>query len=639
MNTRPSNRYRTGLTSESPMLIYRDLATLLGLNEAIILSQLHFWLCQEKHFYDDRYWTYNTYEQWQEQFSFWSISTIRRALSSLKKRKLVITTDKYNKMSIDKTLWYTIDYDEYDNQWTDHVFNLNRRVGQNEQTDLFKLNTPITKDYPNNSNKEREEATRGQTPNPDDNSLSLYCIVRNLSNQNIEVVEESKYLKDWHDIIEYCPSKEEAENRVEELMEMERQSHLYDVMINKQNDVIVVLCMYSDEYRPQYSRVATSLTQKEAEKEARRLMNIEQQKSLYDVIGYPSKNVISYVPQGQYTYDEEDGLVVYKSGLTKEQAILKASELREKHKSPLPGNSLEQPSKPTLYEEIFCVTREHDKQLYEVRHYTDCIPDDSKFRDVECGYTFDEATTVANRYNVINLANSRYESTTKENAVVDTSGKGGGGSGDTYRKVGERVKIGPRFDVVSGEIDDTTVMTPNGMLMSVTPRIDDIFIPDVVPTLPGQPMTEPLPPQVQEIESALSTICRETHDGGKRSSRYRETAVTLHEMGATPEQVKAFGEWWNSGGGWHNDKPWLTNVKDDWHKFLNVQATLPIDHLWQEEAEPFLSGSKSFKALSSRVQEVMRKIVKEIGGKSNIYERDMGRYRGRFMELMLNGIH
>ncbi len=58
----------------------------IGLNEAIVLQQLHYWLrdtgsgmeC------DGVRWIYNTTEQWLEQFPFWSESTLKRAFASLK---------------------------------------------------------------------------------------------------------------------------------------------------------------------------------------------------------------------------------------------------------------------------------------------------------------------------------------------------------------------------------------------------------------------------------------------------------------------------------------------------------------------------------------------------------------------------
>lgn len=89
------------------------LATLIGLNEAIVLQQIHYWLKikekQQQDYIDNHYWVYNTYEQWQEQFPFWSIRTLKRVFTSLEKSGLLISSN-YNKAGFDKTKWYTIDY-------------------------------------------------------------------------------------------------------------------------------------------------------------------------------------------------------------------------------------------------------------------------------------------------------------------------------------------------------------------------------------------------------------------------------------------------------------------------------------------------------------------------------------------------
>lgn len=98
------------LIDENPILVLPTLAAKIGLNEAIFLQQLHYWLRQTQHWRDGRPWVYNKVAEWEKQFPFWSAPTIRRIVNNLREMGIVITTDKYNKMPIDKTLWYTIDY-------------------------------------------------------------------------------------------------------------------------------------------------------------------------------------------------------------------------------------------------------------------------------------------------------------------------------------------------------------------------------------------------------------------------------------------------------------------------------------------------------------------------------------------------
>ena len=94
-----------------------DLAKMIGLNEAIVLQQLDYWirLFREQndpsHFRDGEWWVYNTIEQWRkDNFPFWSESTIRRALESLIEKGLV-KRGRYNKFGYDRTFWYAIDHE------------------------------------------------------------------------------------------------------------------------------------------------------------------------------------------------------------------------------------------------------------------------------------------------------------------------------------------------------------------------------------------------------------------------------------------------------------------------------------------------------------------------------------------------
>jgi hypothetical protein len=106
------------LYDEQPIVIDRTLSKLLGLNEAIVLQQIHYWLKvnerKKQNFYDGRYWTYNSAKEWQENdFAFWSLKTIQRTFSNLEDQSILIVKN-YNADRRDRTKWYSIDYDELD---------------------------------------------------------------------------------------------------------------------------------------------------------------------------------------------------------------------------------------------------------------------------------------------------------------------------------------------------------------------------------------------------------------------------------------------------------------------------------------------------------------------------------------------
>jgi len=98
------------LLDEYPLLISPSLATAIGLNESIILQQLHYWLRKSQKIFEGRRWVYNTYKDWQKQFPFWSVNTIKRTITRLEKEHLVIAGN-FNKLKMDRTKWYTINYD------------------------------------------------------------------------------------------------------------------------------------------------------------------------------------------------------------------------------------------------------------------------------------------------------------------------------------------------------------------------------------------------------------------------------------------------------------------------------------------------------------------------------------------------
>ncbi|EIV7481118.1 conserved phage C-terminal domain-containing protein [Escherichia coli] len=100
------------LMPSRPIVINPDLAYSIGLNEAIALQQVNYWLKEttsglER---DGVRWIYNTTEQWLEQFPFWSESTLKRTFTRLKSLG-VLKVEQLNKSQRDMTNYYTINYE------------------------------------------------------------------------------------------------------------------------------------------------------------------------------------------------------------------------------------------------------------------------------------------------------------------------------------------------------------------------------------------------------------------------------------------------------------------------------------------------------------------------------------------------
>ena|GEM_PF-987094 len=105
------------LLDSQPLVIIPELAAKIGLNGAIVVQQIHYWVeinrKADKNHFDGHYWTYNTFEGWAEQFPFWSIKTIKRTMADLENSGLV-ATGNFNKLKMDHTKWYRLRYDMID---------------------------------------------------------------------------------------------------------------------------------------------------------------------------------------------------------------------------------------------------------------------------------------------------------------------------------------------------------------------------------------------------------------------------------------------------------------------------------------------------------------------------------------------
>ena len=86
------------------------LALEIGLNESIVLQQLFIHVQKGSTILDGKQWLQKTYEEWQNIFPFWSISTIKRIFSSLQKKGIVLI-EQHGKHQYNRTNWYAISED------------------------------------------------------------------------------------------------------------------------------------------------------------------------------------------------------------------------------------------------------------------------------------------------------------------------------------------------------------------------------------------------------------------------------------------------------------------------------------------------------------------------------------------------
>jgi len=103
------------LIPDQPLQVLPQLATQIGLHEAIVLQQVHYWLTNPKNHgrvQDGYKWIYNTYQQWQEDnFPFWSIRTIQRIFLKLEDMGLIISK-QFDTHQYDHKKYYRINYEK-----------------------------------------------------------------------------------------------------------------------------------------------------------------------------------------------------------------------------------------------------------------------------------------------------------------------------------------------------------------------------------------------------------------------------------------------------------------------------------------------------------------------------------------------
>lgn len=103
-----------------------EIAKKYGINAAIIYQNFLFWICQNKangrHFFDGRYWTYNSIKALSELFPYLTVDQIRRALDKLVDSG-VLVKGNYNKSAYDRTCWYAFAEEPLDLQAIEDTVN------------------------------------------------------------------------------------------------------------------------------------------------------------------------------------------------------------------------------------------------------------------------------------------------------------------------------------------------------------------------------------------------------------------------------------------------------------------------------------------------------------------------------------
>lgn len=92
------------------ILLHVDMAAKIGRVEALLLTQIDYWLERTHNFVSGHFWVYNTMAEWSRQLGV-SESAVKRAAARLEKMGL-IERRRLNRFAYDRTLSYTICYEK-----------------------------------------------------------------------------------------------------------------------------------------------------------------------------------------------------------------------------------------------------------------------------------------------------------------------------------------------------------------------------------------------------------------------------------------------------------------------------------------------------------------------------------------------
>ncbi len=145
------------------------IAEKFGVNVAIFLNNIAFWVkkneANKKHFYDGRYWTYNSSEALSALFPYWSSDQMDRLIKKCTSLNLILV-DNFNETTYDRTRWYGL---------TDKSLKLfNMTIPRNRGMDPAEsrngsreIAEPIPDNKPDNKPNKRERAVAHTTLSTD----------------------------------------------------------------------------------------------------------------------------------------------------------------------------------------------------------------------------------------------------------------------------------------------------------------------------------------------------------------------------------------------------------------------------------------------------------------------------------------
>ena len=180
------------------------VAKKVGINSAVILNNLYYWIeknkANEKNYYDGYYWTYNSKKAFGELFPYFTTRQIDYAIKKLIDDGYVITGN-YNKIAYDRTLWYAITEKGYELLTGNTSNNSVNPISQNckmDETKLLNGNHEIVKPIPDSKPDNKPDSNKKVSKKekaPEKKSISFDEIIDSYTENEELRMELKEHLK------------------------------------------------------------------------------------------------------------------------------------------------------------------------------------------------------------------------------------------------------------------------------------------------------------------------------------------------------------------------------------------------------------------------------------------------------------
>ena len=200
-----------------------EIATQYGIEEAIVLENLHFWIeknkANKKHRIDGNTWTYNSQEAFTQLFPYMNRPKIQRVMVKLEKEGLILR-ENFNEKKYDKTTWYALTPYGYSLfKMNNPLFKMNNPSSQIEQpipdintdinTDInkdiytkTKKTVPVKKNYAEFVNMTEIEYNKLVTEHGEEKTQKMITVLDNYKGSN-----DKKYASDYRAILTWVVEK------------------------------------------------------------------------------------------------------------------------------------------------------------------------------------------------------------------------------------------------------------------------------------------------------------------------------------------------------------------------------------------------------------------------------------------------